>query len=68
MPRKFKIGEKVRVKHFKVKGSDDEGVKATMGKTGLINGYAPSDLYPYEVKFKDLERILYTARELEKVE
>ena len=68
MARKFKIGDKVRVKVFKVKGPDDEGVENTMGKTGTIQGYAPSYQYPYEVAFVDFGTMLYTARELEKVE
>jgi len=67
---KFEVGDKVRVKQFKVKGLDEEGVKTRIGKIGVIQSYSPEDIYPYNVEFDDpeIEDMLFKASELEKTE
>jgi len=69
--RKFEIGDKVRVKNFKVKYPDDESVVLRMGKVGTIQCYEPEGEYPYNVEFDDnsnLDDMMFKASELEKVE
>lgn len=68
--RKFEVGDKVKVKNFRVRGADAEGVKERVGKVGTIQSYSPNDDYPYNVEFDNLEieDMLFKASELEKVE
>lgn len=73
MPRKFKLGDKVKVKdNIQIPKDDDEGVGKTVGRVGTIQSYAPQTQYPYNVEFDDpnapeLEDMMFKATELEKV-
>jgi len=68
--RKFEVGDKVKVKNFRVRGADAEGVKERIGKVGTVQSYAPEDDYPYNIEFDDekIEDLQFKASELDKVE
>lgn len=67
--RKFKIGDKVRVKDKKFKGEDAEETNEVRGKVGTVIDIDPCYCYPYTVSFEDYwAQILFRASELEKVE
>ena len=69
MSRKFKIGDKVRVKDtIKIEDDDIDGVKETIGKIGTITKYYSGGKYPYKVEFDECDDMEFAARELEKVE
>lgn len=68
--RKFEVGDKVKVKNFRVRGADAEGVKERVGKVGTIQSYSPDGHdYPYNVEFDnpEVEAMLFKASELDKV-
>ena len=67
--RKFEIGDKVRIKNFRVIGADAEDIKKRVGKTGTIQSHSSDDDYPYNVQFDEegIEDCLFKPSELEKI-
>jgi len=51
-----------------MEGIDAEDIKKRMSKIGIVQSYAPEDIYPYNVEFDgDIDDMPFKASELELV-
>jgi len=67
--RKFKVGDKAKVKNIKFRGEDAKDANAVRGKIGTVVEIDPNYYYPYEIHFYGYwTNIMFKASQLDKVE